>query len=1196
MIKRARSTTRKATATRTAAGRRLHAADDDDDFVVPDDDVEEDEVEDDERTTTRQDQQQVDEDEDEDLESELINLGSAASSSSHRHQSGLQRRRQRRRHDGDLDEDEDDEDELLRSGTLESITEACFLFNAPSSSRVASSASKGGSGPSAAEAAASSSSQQASASSSSLAEGRRKTKQAYGSLAVGSTQLRRKSSRLNKKDEVSETGLSDLQQRHQEEAGANFGESFPNESLASISLRYEAFQTCWTDVQSDIQNLLSSLNQRVFDEITSFLQQSGGTVPRSEPAPPVPSAHAWLADLVKPFEEVPTALLYAGVNVMDHSDMFAELIHQVKRSVSPHVILLQSKDCPNLRSLMRAFVEQALVSGTGDEFTELPEELCVDDDDLSDDSDTEEQPKTARQSTVSGPAFSTLLRSKRKVPNHTMETVQSWYDDKYQRTGATLSDQNSSASSRGRKRPAEEEGSAAFGARPPLVLVFSDFESFQPKAVQDFVLMCSNSRRTLPIVLLLGISTSAEAIHRLLPQVVFSRLKMEKFYLLHSSVNLTEILSRVLLSPRHPFQLGYRPLVALLENFLFVNFSINSFVRGLQFAMMEHFAGNPLSGLCLVAKRRFLHGFYADGPSEEAAPTSSPRHVAKRARSESSAPAAPDANISPEEHRLGLPADVLEQLRCFPSFQALVEAQQDRDEQRRLLLVDDYLDHVASDMLDAVQRAQVRFHAGVRMMHAISQHVPRWPIGTQLRELLVSLMSSADGMFESRALCNGEGREADDISLAEAYALALSICRIMSQEAFTACLTAILSALDVPPWMSAAEAAMHRKLLGEDISRLSALRDELVALDEGDLTASSDEEEDETESTPGASSSAAASSPAKTDSSNVVDETTDIASTPNRRGSSKRAAAALAKHAVATLTKTGVVPALPSAAIAASAADLPVLASMKVMAAASGVSSPHVRSGLPNEATKRRMALLQTALVQRKRKVFSRFERLRTKIVDGLDEILRRILVSPLSLPLHEAFYHQSSANLVRSFSGRARNSVHAALARPSRFIRRVLGQEHRSRVISTIPDTCIVYQLYRECGRLINLYDWLQAFAVVVDNVSNAVVQTTSDNDTAKATSQAVASALLTRKRRGRKSKSDPERSKEATEDGEAEMAEDDPENAAEPAEGESTASISPEIHARFIRAVSELQFMGFIKATSRKTDHVSKLTWGAL
>lgn len=35
--------------------------------------------------------------------------------------------------------------------------------------------------------------------------------------------------------------------------------------------------------------------------------------------------------------------------------------------------------------------------------------------------------------------------------------------------------------------------------------------------------------------------------------------------------------------------------------------------------------------------------------------------------------------------------------------------------------------------------------------------------------------------------------------------------------------------------------------------------------------------------------------------------------------------------------------------------------------------------------------------------------------------------------------------------------------------------------------------------------------------------------------------------------------------------------------------------IHARFIRAVSELELLGFIKPTKQKTDHVARLTWEA-
>jgi len=39
----------------------------------------------------------------------------------------------------------------------------------------------------------------------------------------------------------------------------------------------------------------------------------------------------------------------------------------------------------------------------------------------------------------------------------------------------------------------------------------------------------------------------------------------------------------------------------------------------------------------------------------------------------------------------------------------------------------------------------------------------------------------------------------------------------------------------------------------------------------------------------------------------------------------------------------------------------------------------------------------------------------------------------------------------------------------------------------------------------------------------------------------------------------------------------------------------VDPRLHARFNRAVSELQFLGFIRPSKRKTDHVERLTWNS-
>lgn len=36
--------------------------------------------------------------------------------------------------------------------------------------------------------------------------------------------------------------------------------------------------------------------------------------------------------------------------------------------------------------------------------------------------------------------------------------------------------------------------------------------------------------------------------------------------------------------------------------------------------------------------------------------------------------------------------------------------------------------------------------------------------------------------------------------------------------------------------------------------------------------------------------------------------------------------------------------------------------------------------------------------------------------------------------------------------------------------------------MVTTLPDVSVVYKLHLECGRLINLYDWLQAYISVAD------------------------------------------------------------------------------------------------------------------
>lgn len=96
------------------------------------------------------------------------------------------------------------------------------------------------------------------------------------------------------------------------------------------------------------------------------------------------------------------------------------------------------------------------------------------------------------------------------------------------------------------------------------------------------------------------------------------------------------------------------------------------------------------------------------------------------------------------------------------------------------------------------------------------------------------------------------------------------------------------------------------------------------------------------------------------------------------------------------------------------------------------------------------------------------------------------------------------------------------------------------------------------ESGRLINVYDWFQSFAVALeeeerltgDNVSTGERQDSMD---------AGPSSPSKRRRRGVTSQEEREKR-------------------------------TREMQARFMRAVHELDYLGFIKPTGRKRDHVMK------
>ncbi|CAG4937416.1 unnamed protein product [Colias eurytheme] len=170
--------------------------------------------------------------------------------------------------------------------------------------------------------------------------------------------------------------------------------------------------------------------------------------------------------------------------------------------------------------------------------------------------------------------------------------------------------------------------------------------------------------------------------------------------------------------------------------------------------------------------------------------------------------------------------------------------------------------------------------------------------------------------------------------------------------------------------------------------------------------------------------------------------------------------------------------------------------------------------------------LLKATRVDR---IQSEFEMIRSRFVSYLEGMFKKGLLPPHTQTFHEIVFFTEVSNVKKQIVGSPRGALHMALSNPSYYLQcSCCNLPSVESVSDTLPDVSLAYKLHRECGKHINLYDWLQAFAAVL-------------------------------------------------------CPESEEENRAQ----------DVNIQVRFTRAVAELQFLGFIKTSKRKTDHVMRLTW---
>lgn len=112
------------------------------------------------------------------------------------------------------------------------------------------------------------------------------------------------------------------------------------------------------------------------------------------------------------------------------------------------------------------------------------------------------------------------------------------------------------------------------------------------------------------------------------------------------------------------------------------------------------------------------------------------------------------------------------------------------------------------------------------------------------------------------------------------------------------------------------------------------------------------------------------------------------------------------------------------------------------------------------------------------------------------------------------------------------------------------------------LPDTSILFKRYLDSSKMINVYDWFESFKTVLDDQRQHYKNL------------ATAHIVTSPRKRGRgKGKGKAEAEPEG-----ATIEEDD-------------AKWGAHVQARFIRAVHELDYLGFIKHSGRKADHLVRM-----
>ncbi|KAL9420172.1 hypothetical protein AB3S75_037870 [Citrus x aurantiifolia] len=137
----------------------------------------------------------------------------------------------------------------------------------------------------------------------------------------------------------------------------------------------------------------------------------------------------------------------------------------------------------------------------------------------------------------------------------------------------------------------------------PVVVIVDDIERCCGSVLSDFILMFSEWVLKIPVILIMGVTTTLDAPRNILPSNVLQHLCPCMFTLGTPSERMDAIIEAVLVRQCSGFSISHKVAVFMRNYFVRQDGTITSFIRALKIACSQHFSMEPLS---IILKGFFL--------------------------------------------------------------------------------------------------------------------------------------------------------------------------------------------------------------------------------------------------------------------------------------------------------------------------------------------------------------------------------------------------------------------------------------------------------------------------------------------------------------------------------------------------------------------------------------------------------------